>query len=98
MVEQNSFLEFKSCFRDFTFLDSASKLKGIEEALRLISHIEIDLTSPSGEEGVCSAIEEKVKFFQPPFSILKGGWSTTCGPAQKKRELPQLEECALFYP
>ena len=44
--QQNLFMECKRCFRDFALLDGASKLKRIEEALRLISHIEIEITSP----------------------------------------------------
>ena len=50
--QQNLFREAKRCFCDFALLDGVSKLKRIEEALRLISHLEIDITAPVGEKEV----------------------------------------------
>lgn len=95
--QQNFFRECKSCFRDFALLDSASKLKGIEEALRLISHIEIDLTSPSGEEDVSPAIEEKVNILSTPVQYVKG-----VGPRLaellKKKGIVTIEDALYFIP
>jgi ATP-dependent DNA helicase RecG len=93
--QQNLFRECKSCFCDFALLDGASKLKRIEEALRLISHIEIDLTSPSGEEDISPAIEEKVNILSTPIQYVKG-----VGPRLaellKKKGIVTIED-ALYY-
>ena len=95
--QQNLFMECKSCFRDFALLDGASKLKRIEEALRLISHIEIDLTSPSGEEDVSPAIEEKVNILSTPIQYVKG-----VGPRLaellKKKGIVTIEDALYFIP
>jgi len=95
--QQNLFMESKRCFRDFALLDGVSKLKRIEEALRLISHIEIDITAPAGEKEVSPAIEEKVNILSTPIQYIKG-----VGPRLaellKKKGIVTIEDALYFIP
>ena len=95
--QKNLFRECKRCFCDFAVLDSASKLNGIEEALRLISHMESDITTPAGEEDVLPAIEEKVNILSTPIQYVKG-----VGPRLaellKKKGIDTVEDALYFIP
>jgi ATP-dependent DNA helicase RecG (EC 3.6.1.-) len=96
-VQQNLIVECKKCFCDFALLDGASKLKRIEEALRLISSIEIDITTPSREEDVSPAIEKKVNILLTPIQYIKG-----VGPRLaellKKKGIATIEDALYFIP
>jgi ATP-dependent DNA helicase RecG len=96
-AQQNLIVEFKKCFYDFALLDGASKLKRIEEALRLISSIEIAITTFSGEKDLSSAIEKKSNILLTPIQYIKG-----VGPRLaellKKKGISTVEDALYFIP
>ncbi|HPD61097.1 MAG TPA: ATP-dependent DNA helicase RecG, partial [Thermodesulfobacteriota bacterium] len=96
-TQQNLFAEFKEFFYDFNTLDKASKVKRIEDALSLISHLESTINFPSEEEGLLSAIEDKIKILLTPIQYIKG-----VGPRLadllKKKGIVTVEDALYFIP